>query len=243
MIIILFYRQRYNKIVAIDKPNQNIKNLAKISLIVTIISFLVYMLFFPLRQMAVVQTVELLSWLISGLNIALIFGIIFGGLTCIQHSVLHLILWGSGAIPWNYARFLSYAHEKQLIRQIGGRYRFTHDLLREHFAHIPILPQEFLSEIAQRYKLCDREEKELFLEMFGTDKSGEEVAQAISIPNLGINYVIKQISKKFRIQGKYSMNNYDSFKCDIFFSFLNKEYQRSKFSGYSSSGIPLDDAS
>ncbi|NEQ45745.1 MAG: NACHT domain-containing protein [Leptolyngbya sp. SIOISBB] len=57
-----------------------------------------------------------------------------GGVACTQHLVLRLVLWRSGAIPWNYAKFLKYTSELRLTRQTGGEFRFFHDMLREHLA-------------------------------------------------------------------------------------------------------------
>ena len=78
--------------------------------------------------------------LVGGL-IFLPFGVLIGaivpGIACIQHFMLRLILWRHGYIPWNYARFLNYATERVLLQRVGGRYRFIHDLLREHFAQMP----------------------------------------------------------------------------------------------------------
>ncbi|MBD2100689.1 NACHT domain-containing NTPase [Leptolyngbya sp. FACHB-261] len=83
-------------------------------------------------------SVGLLGGLLSGLSAGLILGMFqYGGLTCIQHFTLRLILWQSGNIPWNYARFLNYATERLFLQRVGGSYRFTHDLLREHFAQMP----------------------------------------------------------------------------------------------------------
>lgn len=58
------------------------------------------------------------------------------GFACIQHLSLRTVLYWRGLIPWNYARFLNYATEKRLIQKIGGRYRFIHALLQEHFAQM-----------------------------------------------------------------------------------------------------------
>ena len=58
-----------------------------------------------------------------------------GGLQAVaQHLALRIVLTQSGNIPWNYARFLNYAAELRFIHRIGGRYRFTHNLLQKHFA-------------------------------------------------------------------------------------------------------------
>ena len=38
-----------------------------------------------------------------------VFGLTFGGLACIRHLVLRIMLWRNGFAPLNYARFLDYA--------------------------------------------------------------------------------------------------------------------------------------
>ncbi|UBF28534.1 NACHT domain-containing protein [Kovacikia minuta CCNUW1] len=77
----------------------------------------------------------LLFGLMSGLMSGLIFG---GGLACIQHFSLRIILYQGNCIPWNYSRFLTYATARLFLQQIGGRYRFIHRLLQEHFAAMPL---------------------------------------------------------------------------------------------------------
>jgi predicted NACHT family NTPase len=78
--------------------------------------------------------------LIFGIFVVLIFGVfvglIFGGLTCIQHFSLRLILYSNSYIPWNYARFLNYCTERLFLQRVGGRYRFIHKLLQDHFAQM-----------------------------------------------------------------------------------------------------------
>jgi hypothetical protein len=69
-----------------------------------------------------------------GMSFGLFSGFIFGGFAAIQHLILRLILWSNGSIPWNYSKFLCYASERGFILQVGGRYSFIHDLLREYFA-------------------------------------------------------------------------------------------------------------
>lgn len=54
--------------------------------------------------------------------------------TPFQYFITRILLYQSHVIPWNYAKFLAYARELGFIQQVGGRYRFTHDLLRKHFA-------------------------------------------------------------------------------------------------------------
>ncbi len=59
--------------------------------------------------------------------------LIGGGLACLQHLTLRLVLWLNGDIPWNYSRFLNYANDRLFLQRVGGRYRFIHDSIREHF--------------------------------------------------------------------------------------------------------------
>ncbi|MHC5771644.1 MAG: NACHT domain-containing protein [Nostoc sp.] len=70
---------------------------------------------------------------ISGITFGLIFGLVAGGDATIQHFILRLILYFNGYIPWNYARFLDYCTERMLLQRVGGRYRFIHKLLQDHF--------------------------------------------------------------------------------------------------------------
>ncbi|MEI2580813.1 NACHT domain-containing protein [Scytonema sp. PRP1] len=78
--------------------------------------------------------------LVVGSIIGLINGLIGGdnsGLVCIKHFVLRVILYRSGNIPWDYARFLNYAKERILLQEVSGSYIFIHRLLLEHFARMP----------------------------------------------------------------------------------------------------------
>ncbi len=69
--------------------------------------------------------------------IALILGLMIGGgMACIKHFCLRFILYHNGYIPWNYARFLNYCTERLFLQRVGGRYRFIHKILQEHFANM-----------------------------------------------------------------------------------------------------------
>ncbi len=61
-----------------------------------------------------------------------------GGTACIEHFVLRWLLWETGALPWNYPRFLDYAVAHVLLRRVGGGYIFVHRLLLEYFASLPV---------------------------------------------------------------------------------------------------------
>lgn len=76
--------------------------------------------------------------LLMGFFLSLYFGIFLGGgSACVQHFSLRLVLWQSGTIPWNFARFLNYCVERRLLLRVGGRYRFLHRELLDHFAQLP----------------------------------------------------------------------------------------------------------
>lgn len=76
--------------------------------------------------------------LLYGLSQAVLHWLVMncGGNACTRHFALRLILLCSGKIPWNYARFLDYCTERLFQPRIGGRYRFIHKLLQDHFAKI-----------------------------------------------------------------------------------------------------------
>ena len=63
-------------------------------------------------------------------------GLTLGGIGGMRGFILRYILWRNGYIPWNYARFLGLATERLLLQKVGDRYRFNHELLREHLAQI-----------------------------------------------------------------------------------------------------------
>jgi hypothetical protein len=81
---------------------------------------------------------SLLQAIIPGIASALFFGFFAGGgSACILHLCLRIILTQDRKIPWNYARFLNYCVERRLLQRIGGRYRFIHRELLDHFAQQP----------------------------------------------------------------------------------------------------------
>jgi len=86
---------------------------------------------------------QVLTWLTGGLILGLTIGLLVGilgggGESAIQHFTLRIILFYQGYIPWNYARFLDNATDRLLLQRVGGRYRFIHRLLQEHFATMPL---------------------------------------------------------------------------------------------------------
>ncbi|MEO0970352.1 MAG: hypothetical protein AAFX80_19015, partial [Cyanobacteria bacterium J06639_18] len=60
------------------------------------------------------------------------------GTPVIKHFVLRVILWSSGYIPWNYAKFLNYSTNRLFLQRVGGGYRFIHKMLQDHFAQMQL---------------------------------------------------------------------------------------------------------
>lgn len=70
-----------------------------------------------------------------GLAIGWAYSLIRGGSqTVIKHVLIRFILYSSGHVPMNYARFLDYCVQAGLMRQVGGGYLFAHRYLLEYFA-------------------------------------------------------------------------------------------------------------
>jgi len=106
-------------------PNQGILQSAKNAIIFSLIGFVVLFISASILQW------HPFFWAIFGLGFGLALG---GGEACFKHFILRVILYCSGSIPWNYARFLNYATERIFLQKVGGGYIFIHRSLLEHFA-------------------------------------------------------------------------------------------------------------
>ncbi|MFE1745513.1 hypothetical protein [Coleofasciculus sp. H7-2] len=115
-------------------PNQLIWESARNTVIFTFIGALFGGIGTVLLQLITQHSVEPISVMMAASIFGIGLGMFWGGMTCIQHFVLRLVLWQSGAIPWNYARFLNYCTEQGFLERKGDRYRFTNDLLQSDFA-------------------------------------------------------------------------------------------------------------
>lgn len=73
-----------------------------------------------------------------GLGAGLAFGLLYGGNAVIKHYTLRLLLWLSGAFPWNITAFLDSCAQRRLIQRVGGGWRFPHNLIRDYFAELDI---------------------------------------------------------------------------------------------------------
>lgn len=59
-----------------------------------------------------------------------------GGLFYLRHYVVRALLWRRRLAPWDYVGFLDYAHERLLLRKVGGGYVFIHRRLLDYFADL-----------------------------------------------------------------------------------------------------------
>ncbi len=123
-------------------PNQGIhqsaRNMAVFALIGALLVGVPYGLFNLGTAVAIMRVGPSASdWinLVAGPSVLFgLLGALVPGAACVQHYTLRCVLWCFGLAPWQYAQFLNYATERMLLQRVGGRYRFIHDLLREHVA-------------------------------------------------------------------------------------------------------------
>ena len=137
-------------------PNQGIKKSLQNGLIFGLIAGLFFGLTFGLGDGLIFGlTFGLIGGLICGEQDGPIFALSSndtkGGLTAaIEHFILRSCLTKNGDTPWNYAQFLEHAARHRFIQRTGGRYRFVHDLLRQHFAQMTPQQQVVLTQTNER---------------------------------------------------------------------------------------------
>jgi GTPase SAR1 family protein len=124
------------------EPNQGIKNSFKNMVIVsaiTVITILPFKVFLEKLMMGVVD-VKNIPGIVSGSLFCLILFSSHkgGGQALIQHLALRLVLASNRYAPFRYDLLLNYCTERLLLQRIGGRYRFMHKLLQDHFAKMDL---------------------------------------------------------------------------------------------------------
>lgn len=116
--------------------NQGIKESALNAGIFTIIGGVSWSILYILVLLLIGEPLEPRDLILDGIGNGIFFGIYVGGLACIQHFILRLILKHQGVIPWNYAKFLDYATELGFLERVGGRYRFINESVQAYFAQM-----------------------------------------------------------------------------------------------------------
>jgi hypothetical protein len=127
-------------------PNEGIKNSLKNAYFIGLIFGFSFWIFISIITVYILIAFGLtkdtlllflcgLSW---GLRKFFTFFLVYGGNACAQHFTLRLILHRNRSIPWNYSRFLDYCTKRMFLQRVGGRYRFIHRLLQEHFAQMAL---------------------------------------------------------------------------------------------------------
>ncbi|NJL61453.1 MAG: NACHT domain-containing protein [Methylacidiphilales bacterium] len=123
-------------------PNQGIRNSGKNMVFLIIVFSLIFVLgqIWLKPFLLKLVTAKEVTKIINSSQVLVVFSVVIcgGGFACIQHFSLRLVLWYNRYIPWDYAKFLNRASERRFIQQIGGRYRFIHRLLLEHFADMRV---------------------------------------------------------------------------------------------------------
>ena len=120
------------------KPNQGIWNSARYSAFVgmTFGILVMVLVFWFYKNLAPILNIKISTILNLGLLAFLIGMLAAGGLACLAHFTLRLLLWRAGCAPPNYPRFLDYAAKRILLRKVGGGYIFVDRLLLEYFASL-----------------------------------------------------------------------------------------------------------
>lgn len=78
-------------------------------------------------------------WLSLGLVLAFF---ISGAHVPARHFCLRALMACYGLAPLAYVRFLDYCDERLILSKVGGSYCFSHRLLLDYFASLPVLPAE-----------------------------------------------------------------------------------------------------
>jgi hypothetical protein len=125
-------------------PNEGIRRSARHALAVGLpvgavfglVAVLIVELRGPKAGLVAGPELELAVGLVVGLVFGLLFGLLFGGLACLRHLALRVLVAYSGFAPLRYIRFLDEATQRLFLRQAGSGYIFAHRLLLEHFAEL-----------------------------------------------------------------------------------------------------------
>jgi hypothetical protein len=119
-------------------PNQGIKNSGKNMLILTIISIIVVVPYTICLKvlLPIISPGNLMPGFLDLILLICPVGFCFlagGGWSLIQYFALRIVLKVNGYAPCRVDKFLKYCNERKLLYSVGGRYRFLHRELLDHF--------------------------------------------------------------------------------------------------------------
>ncbi|NEQ69685.1 MAG: NACHT domain-containing protein [Symploca sp. SIO2D2] len=124
------------------KPNQGIKNSVKNMVIISGITLIIALPFKFIIEYFLANIVDSKNLpSIIGLFLATLIWPIFsqaGGDAFSQHIALRFVLAWNRYAPLRYDLLLNYCTERLLLQRVGGRYRFMHKLLQDHFAQMDL---------------------------------------------------------------------------------------------------------
>ncbi|NER22644.1 MAG: NACHT domain-containing protein [Symploca sp. SIO1C2] len=124
------------------KPNQGIKNSVKNMIIANTIAFVISLFFKFTLQNLLANVVDFeVADVIVNIFVAMLMWLSFyqaGGNALSQHIALRLVLDWNRYAPLRYELLLNYCTERLLLQRVGGRYRFMHKFLQDHFARMDL---------------------------------------------------------------------------------------------------------
>jgi len=140
------------------KPNQGIRNslsnsitlgLSSGVLVGLVIFFFYSYVMYHIFRVGYINDIPKNSGVAYGVGdavtVAYLFWLINGGFATVQHLMLRIHLWKIRNVPWHYPRFLEHAHERILLRRVGGGYMFVHKLLLDYFASLDMVEGAYKS--------------------------------------------------------------------------------------------------
>jgi hypothetical protein len=124
-------------------PNEHIVLSLRNFLIPFVVTFLIFDLICVVCGLVHFKTFGIKSlhnWLVVGLYMGLISGLVVGlnrgGSDAIKHYALRLILWLRGYTSLEFVRFLDYCATLGFLKRVGFDYIFIHRMMLEYFAEI-----------------------------------------------------------------------------------------------------------
>ncbi|WP_437309614.1 NACHT domain-containing protein [Sorangium sp. So ce388] len=132
--------RRYEEVEERRTPNQGLWRSGKNALLISFYSGAIMALLVSVMGIVVVRDPVdvLMGFVVAYIAGAMPGGLYVGGLACVQHFVLRLVLWMVDYGPVRYSDFMNCAVDCVLMRRVGARYYFVHRMVLEHLARQPI---------------------------------------------------------------------------------------------------------